>query len=173
MELDDLQIKIKADASNANKSIDKLAESMKNLASSLSIDTQRLSNIATGIRNISDAATGFKGGKSTEISSLAKSLGNLSRVDTNSLYGIGAAMKNLANSISGTQSIDVSGISNIALSLSKLGGIKATAGSQNLIKMKDDLVNFIQGMNNIGSLNFDVNSLASLITSVRKLGTTT
>lgn len=173
MELDDLQIKIKADASNANKSIDKLAESMKNLASSLSIDTQRLSNIATGIKNISDAATGFKGGKSTEISSLAKSLGNLSKVDTNSLYGIGTAMKNLANSISGTQNINVSGISNIALSLSKLGGIKATAGSQNLIKMKDDLVNFIQGMNNIGSLNFDVNSLASLITSVRKLGTTT
>lgn len=169
-DIDELQIKIKADSAKASDSIDKLASSLDNLGKSLSFDTSKLSNIASGIRSMSDAATGFKGAKSKEITSLATALSKFSNVDTSSFYGISAAMKNLATGMKDTKTIDTSGILNTAAALSKMGGTLATVGTSNLVKIKDDLAYFVKGMNSVGSLNFDTTGLTNLIGSISKLG---
>lgn len=169
-DIDELQIKIKADSAKASDSIDKLASSLDSLGKSLSFDTSKLSNIASGIRSMSDAATGFKGAKSKEITSLATALSKFSNVDTSSFYGISAAMKNLAAGMKDTKTIDASGIMNTAAALSKMGGTLATVGTSNLVKIKDDLAYFVKGMNSVGALNFDTTGLSNLITSISKLG---
>lgn len=169
-DIDELQIKIKADSAKASDSIDKLASSLDSLGKSLSFDTSKLSNIASGIRSMSDAATGFKGAKSKEITSLATALSKFSNVDTSSFYGISAAMKNLAAGMKDTKTIDASGIMNTAAALSKMGGTLATLGTSNLVKIKDDLAYFVKGMNSVGSLNFDTTGLSNLIKSISKLG---
>lgn len=169
-DIDELQIKIKADSAKASDSIDKLASSLDNLGKSLSFDTSKLSNIASGIRSMSDAATGFKGAKSKEITSLATALSKFSNVDTSSFYGISAAMKNLAAGMKDTKTIDTSGILNTAAALSKMGGTLATVGTSNLVKIKDDLAYFVKGMNSVGSLNFDTTGLTNLIGSISRLG---
>ena len=169
-DIDELQIKIKADSAKASDSIDKLASSLDSLGKSLSFDTSKLSNIASGIRSMSDAATGFKGAKSKEITSLATALSKFSNVDTSSFYGISAAMKNLAAGMKDTKTIDASGILNTAAALSKMGGTLATAGTSNLVKIKDDLAYFVKGMNSVGALNFDTTGLTNLIVSISKLG---
>ncbi len=169
-DIDELQIKIKADSAKASASIEKLASSMENLGKSLSFDTGKLSSIASGIRGISDAATGFKGAKSKEITSLATALKKFSGVDTTSFYGVSSAMKNLAEGMRYVKTIDASGIMNTAAALSKMGGKLATAGTSNLIKIKDDLAYFVKGMNSVGSLSFDTTGLSNLITSISKLG---
>lgn len=169
-DIDELQIKIKADSAKASDSIDKLASSLDSLGKSLSFDTSKLSNIASGIRSMSDAATGFKGAKSKEITSLATALSKFSNVDTSSFYGISAAMKNLAEGMKDTKTIDASGIMNTAAALSKMGGTLATVGTSNLVKIKDDLAYFVKGMNSVGALNFDTTGLSNLITSISKLG---
>jgi hypothetical protein len=169
-DIDELQIKIKADSAKASDSIDKLASSLDSLGKSLSFDTSKLSNIASGIRSMSDAATGFKGAKSKEITSLATALSKFSNVDTSSFYGISAAMKNLAAGMKDTKTIDASGIMNTAAALSKMGGTLATVGTSNLVKIKDDLAYFVKGMNSVGSLNFDTTGLSNLIKSISKLG---
>lgn len=169
-DIDELQIKIKADSAKASDSIDKLASSLDSLGKSLSFDTSKLSNIASGIRSMSDAATGFKGAKSKEITSLATALSKFSNVDTSSFYGISAAMKNLAAGMKDTKMIDASGILNTASALSKMGGKLATVGTDNLVKIKDDLAYFVKGMNSVGALNFDTTGLSNLITSISKLG---
>lgn len=169
-DIDELQIKIKADSAKASDSIDKLASSLDSLGKSLSFDTSKLSNIASGIRSMSDAATGFKGAKSKEITSLATALSKFSNVDTSSFYGISAAMKNLAAGMKGTKTIDTSGILNTAAALSKMGGTLATVGTSNLVKIKDDLAYFVKGMNSVGALNFDTTGLSNLIKSISKLG---
>lgn len=171
-DIDELQIKIKADSAKASASIEKLASSMENLGKSLSFDTGKLSSIASGIRGISDAATGFKGAKSKEITSLATALKKFSGVDTTSFYGVSSAMKNLAEGMRYVKTIDASGIMNTAAALSKMGGNLATAGTSNLIKIKDDLAYFVKGMNSVGALNFDTTGLSNLITSISKLGWT-
>lgn len=169
-DIDELQIKIKADSAKASDSIDKLASSLDSLGKSLSFDTSKLSNIASGIRSMSDAATGFKGAKSKEITSLATALSKFSNVDTSSFYGISAAMKNLAAGMKDTKTIDASGILNTAVALSKMGGTLATVGTSNLVKIKDDLAYFVKGMNSVGALNFDTTGLTNLIGSISKLG---
>lgn len=169
-EIDELELKIKADAGKASSSIDKLAESMENLAKSLFVDTQKLSSIATGMRSISDAATGFKGGKSSEITSLNIALKKFNDVDTSSIYGISSAMKNLSAGMSSMQGVNADGVTNVANALSKLGGIKATTGTDNLVKIKDDLVRFVSGMNSVGTLNFDATGLTNLISGLSRMG---
>lgn len=169
-EIDELELKIKADAGKASSSIDKLAESMENLAKSLFVDTQKLSSIATGMRSISDAATGFKGGKSSEITSLNVALKKFNDVDTSSIYGISSAMKNLSAGMSSMQGVNADGVTNVANALSKLGGIKATTGTDNLVKIKDDLARFVSGMNSVGTLNFDATGLTNLISGLSRMG---
>lgn len=169
-DIDELQIKIKADSAKASDSIDKLASSLDSLGKSLSFDTSKLSNIASGIRSMSDAATGFKGAKSKEITSLATALSKFSNVDTSSFYGISAAMKNLAAGMKDTKTIDASRIMNTAAALSKMGGTLATVGTSNLVKIKDDLAYFVKGMNSVGALNFDTTGLTNLIGSISRLG---
>lgn len=169
-DIDELQIKIKADSAKASVSIEKLASSMENLGKSLSFDTGKLSSIASGIRGISDAATGFKGAKSKEITSLATALKKFSGVDTTSFYGVSSAMKNLAEGMRYVKTIDASGIMNTAAALSKMGGTLATVGTSNLVKIKDDLAYFVKGMNSVGALNFDTTGLSNLIKSISKLG---
>nr|DAE38037.1 MAG TPA: minor tail protein [Bacteriophage sp.] len=169
-EIDELELKIKADAGKASSSIDKLAESMENLAKSLFVDTQKLSSIATGMRSISDAATGFKGGKSSEITSLNIALKKFNDVDTSSICGISSAMKNLSAGMSSMQGVNADGVTNVANALSKLGGIKATTGTDNLVKIKDDLARFVSGMNSVGTLNFDATGLTNLISGLSRMG---
>ena len=150
--------------------IEKMASSMEKLKDGLSFDSQKLTNIASGIRTLSDSATGFKGGKSAEITSLARALSKFSEVDTNSMYGVTSALQNLSNGLAEAQNINVAGVTSIAAALSKLGGKNATTGTGNLIKIKDDLASFVVGMNNIGAMTFDVTGLAQLIPTLSKLG---
>lgn len=171
-DIDKLQIRVNASAADASKSLEKLAASMENLKKSLSFDTARLSNIATGIRGLSDAAIGFKGGKSTELTSLSRALKTFNGIDTSSIYGISSALNSLKSGLAGAQGIDVSGIASVANTMSKLGGVKASAGVANLLSIKDQLAQFITGMNSVGSLKFDTAGLANLIGAISKLGYT-
>ena len=169
-DLDSLQIKVNASAADASKSLEKLAASMKSLRDNLNVDTQKLQGIATSISNLSDAASGFKGGKSTELTSLSRALKSFNGIDTNSIYGITSALNSLKSGLSGAQGINVSGITGVVDTLSKLGGVKASAGVANLLSIKDQLAQFITGMNSAGSLNFDVSGLSNLISGLSRMG---
>lgn len=169
-DLDSLQIKVNASAADASKTLEKLAASMKSLRDNLNVDTQKLQSISTNIRNLSDAASGFKNGKSTELTSLSRALKSFNGIDTNAIHGISSALKSLTDGLSGTHNIDVSGVTGVATSLAKLGGKNATTGVSNLLSMKDQLALFITGMNSVGSLNFDVSGLSNLISGLSKMG---
>lgn len=169
-DIDSLQIKIKADANNASNALDKLANSLESFRKSVTWDTGKLYSIGTGIKNIADAATGFKGAKSKELTSLANALQKFYKVDTVSLRGVGSAINELSRGMSDVQNIDVSGVVNVASAVAKLGGKNATAGAKNLVTLKNDLSQFVRGMNNVGSITFDTTNLTNLISSISKLG---
>lgn len=169
-DIDELQIKIKADAANASKSIESLASSMQTLRNSISFDTAKLSNIASGIRSISDAATGFKGGKSSEITSMVRALNKFSGVDANSIHGISSAVRDLASGIASVKAVDTSGLTNMVSALSKLGSKASTNATKNLPALSAQLQNFIRQMNNIGSLSFDMTNMSNLVTAISRLG---
>ena len=170
IDIDNLQIKISADANKASSALNKLANSLESFRKSVVWDTGKLYSIGTGIKNISDAATGFKGAKSKELSSLATALNKFNKVDTVSLRGVGSAMENLAHSMSVIQNIDVSGITSTAAAIAKLGGKNATQGTTNLLAMKDQLAEFVKGMNSVGTMTFDPSGLLNTANAISKLG---
>ena len=170
-EIDSLEIRIEAEAKRASDSIEAFSRKLDTLAKSLSsIDTGKLNSIAIGIRSIGDAATGFKKGKAAELSSLAGALKKFDGIDTNSMHGISSAMNSISESMRGMQGVDIKGFANVASAISKLGGKGATAGTQNLVNIKDDLATFARGMNQIGGLTFDTTGLSNLINSISRLG---
>ncbi len=169
-DIDELQIKISADANKATNALNKLANSLESFRKSVTWDTGKLYSMGTGIKNIADAATGFKGAKSKELTSLANALQKFDKVDTVSLRGVGSAINELSRGMSNVQEIDVSGVVNVASAVAKLGGKNATAGAKNLVTLKNDLSQFVRGMNNVGSITFDTTNLTNLISSISKLG---
>lgn len=169
-DIDELQIKIKADAATASQSIENLAGSMKKLRDNLLSDTAKLTDIANGIRSISDAATGFKGGKSTEITSMVRALNKFSSVDINAIHGISSAVRDLASGMTNIKAVDTSGLTNMVSALSKLGSKASTNATKNLPALSAQLQNFIRQMNNIGSLSFDMTNMSNLVTAISRLG---
>lgn len=169
-DIDELQIKIKADSAKASNSIESLVNSMNRLRESISFDTAKLSNIASGIRSISDAATGFKGGKSSEITSMVRALNKFSGVDANSIHGISSAVRDLASGIASIKAVDTSGLISMVSALSKIGGKASTQATKNLPALSAQLQNFVRQMNKIGALNFDMTNMSNLVTSISRLG---
>lgn len=169
-DIDELQIKIKADSAKASNSIESLVNSMNRLRESISFDTAKLSNIASGIRSISDAATGFKGGKSSEITSMVRALNKFSGVDANSIHGISSAVRDLASGIESVKAVDTSGLTSMVSALSKIGGKASTQATKNLPALSAQLQNFVRQMNKIGALNFDMTNMSNLVTSISRLG---
>lgn len=169
-DIDELQIKIKADSAKASNSIESLVNNMNRLRESISFDTAKLSNIASGIRSISDAATGFKSGKSSEITSMVRALNKFSGVDANSIHGISSAVRDLASGIASVKAVDTSGLTSMVSALSKIGGKASTQATKNLPALSAQLQNFVRQMNKIGALNFDMTNMSNLVTAISRLG---
>lgn len=165
--IDDLQIKIEADAKTASDKLDALAQSMVKLASSLSINVGKMSGVAIGLNSITRASQNLN---SRNITTLATAMGKVAGVDSAQISRVAGSMTQLKNSVSGGFNTDMTGIVNVANSLSKLGGKNATQGAQNLVLIKDQLAQFVQGMNSVGTFTFDPTRLTSTIKAIAKLG---
>lgn len=165
--IDDLQIKIEADAKTASDKLDALAQSMVKLASSLSINVGKMSGVAIGLNSITRASQNLN---SRNITTLATAMGKVAGVDSAQISRVAGSMTQLRNSVSGGFNTDMTGIVNVANSLSKLGGKNATQGAQNLVLIKDQLAQFVQGMNSVGTFTFDPTGLTNTIKAIAKLG---
>lgn len=165
--IDDLQIKIEADAKTASDKLDALAQSMVKLASSLSINVGKMSGVAIGLNSITRASQNLN---SRNITTLATAMGKVAGVDSAQISRVAGSMTQLKNSVSGGFNTDITGIVNVANSLSKLGGKNATQGAQNLVLIKDQLAQFVQGMNSVGTFIFDPTGLTNTIKAIAKLG---
>lgn len=168
--IDSLQIEIQASASGASKSINSLTKSLENLQNKVSFDSQKLYGISNGLKSISTASAGLN---SRNITTLSTAIGKISSADSGKIKSIGDSLQTLSQKISSMPSVDTSGILNISSAISKFGGTYATQGTDNLLKMKDQLVQFVSGMNSVGSLNFDTTGLIETIDAVSRLGRTT
>lgn len=165
--IDDLQIKIEADAKTASDKLDALAQSMVKLASSLSINVGKMSGVAIGLNSITKASQNLN---SRNITTMSTALGKIAGVDSAQISRVAGSMTQLKSSLSGGFNADMSGIANVANALSKLGYKSATQGAQNLVLIKDQLAQFVQGMNRVGTFTFDPTGLTDTIKAIAKLG---
>ena len=168
--IDSLQIEIQTSASNAGKQINTLTKSLEKLQKVVSIDTQKLYGISSGLKSISLASASLN---SRKITTLSTALGKISSVDGSKFKEIADSFQVFSEKMSSVSGFDTSGIIQAASAISKFGGTYATQGTDNLLKMKDQLAQFVSGMNSVGSLNFDTVGLIETIKAVSRLGRTT
>lgn len=174
--IDDLKVQIDASTQSADAKLDRFIAKMLKLQSTITgLEMSNVSNIASGINQISASIQNFNNRtKTADFSRVATGMNKLATVDAQGVAATAQAMSTFAANMMGLNDVhvDSDGISNIANAISKLGRATVTEATQNLEFLKTSMKDFITGMNGAGSLTFDVNGLVSLVNSVSRLGST-
>lgn len=131
-DIDNLQIKISADANKATNALNKLASSLTNFQRSLSIDTSKLKSISNSIQSIANAASSMNTSGIKNISTLTNSINRMGKIDTSGLSRISSALKTFSADMAGTKVDGVGDIAIIASSISRLGGVASGRAITNI-----------------------------------------
>lgn len=131
-DIDNLQIKISADANKATNALNKLASSLTNFQRSLSIDTSKLTSISNSIQSIANAASSMNTSGIKNISTLTNSINRMGKIDTIGLSRISSALKTFSADMAGTKVDGVGDIASIASSISRLGGVASGRAITNI-----------------------------------------
>lgn len=131
-DIDNLQIKISADANKSKNALDKLASSLTNFQKSLSIDTSKLTSISNSIQSIANAANSMNTSGIKNISTLTNSINRMGKIDTSGLSRISSALKTFSADMAGTKVDGVGDIASIASSISRLGGVASGRAITNI-----------------------------------------
>lgn len=172
--IDSLQIEISANARSAESSLERLADSLLRLQSSLKgISGGEFQNLSSGIRQLSDAMERFTGAvKTADFTRIATGLNKLSSVNVQGVSDASRAISTLTANLNqiGMIAFDSQGIANIANAIAQLGRKTVTQASANIPTLAISLKSLVSGMNQIGSVKFDIAGLSELTSSITKLG---
>ena len=172
--IDDLRVQIDASTQSADAKLDKFIAQMMKLQSTITgLEMSNVSNIASGINQISASIQNFNNRtKTADFSRVTAGMNKLATVDAQGVAVTAQAMSTFTANMMGLNDIhvDSDGISNIANAISKLGRATVTEATQNLEFLKTSMKDFITGMNSVGGLTFDANGLVTLVNSVSRLG---
>lgn len=172
--IDSLQIELSANATSAERSLGKLADTLIRLQSSLKgLSGGQFQNLSSGIQQLSASMQQFSGTvKTADFTRIATGLNKLSAVNVQGVSAASKAINNLTTNLSkiGTIAFDSQGIVNVANAIAQLGRKTVTQASSNIPLLAQSLQSLVTGLNQIGAVKFDVSSLAELTSSITKLG---
>lgn len=187
--IDNLEIKISAQAKTASNAIDNLCNKLGRLSASLgSVNTGSISGMANGVNRLASAMTNMKSVGTADFTRAAKGIEKISAVDTaalnraassigqigkslNTLSGMGTASKNLADLATGIKQLGYTSSTKAIENIPKLATAmkqlmtelsKAPRVSQNLIDMTNALAKLSRTGSSAGKA---ANSLKSSLTS--------
>lgn len=188
-DIDNLEIKIGANAKTASNAIDNLCNKLGRLSASLgSVNTGSITGMANGVNRLASAMTNMKSVGTADFTRAAKGIEKMSAVDTaalnraassigqigkslNTLSGMGAASKNLSDLAKGIAQLGYKSSTQAIQNIPKLATAmkqlmtelsKAPRVSQNLIDMTNALAKLSRTGSSAGKA---ANSLKSSLTS--------
>lgn len=145
MDIDRLDIIISAEASKAEKQLNKLVSALGKLSSVLGgLNTSGLTGLANSVQRLSVAMQGMNAVKTTDFTRLAKNIQKLAGIDTQSLNAAASSMEIIGKALSGlgSASANAQAIGDVAKNLSKLGH----KGIQNAIANMPQLASALKNM---------------------------
>lgn len=165
-DIDNLQIKISADANKAKNALDKLASSLTNFQRSLSIDTPKLTSISNSIQSIANADSSMNASGIKNISTLTNSINRMGKIDTSGLSRISSALKTFSADMAGTKVDGVGDIASIASSISRLGGVASGRAITNIPLLAKNLKQLFTTLSTVPNVSENIirmtNALAGL-----------
>lgn len=171
--IDELDIEISAQTTKATKSIDSLITKLNSLSSSLrSVNGSSLTGLANGIQKLGTSMQSMNAVKTKDFSNLARNIGKLSSINSAGLNTTASRLLQFSRAMSGI-SLDagkITQLQNTANAISKLGASGATQAVANLPKLSQNLRDFVNSINSVGSVTFDAKSLSDVISSLSRIG---
>lgn len=165
-DIDNLQIKISADANKATNALNELASSLTNFQRSLSIDTSKLTSISNSIQSIANAASPMNTSGIKNISTLTNSINRMGKIDTSGLSRISSALKTFSADMAGTKVDGVGDIASIASSISRLGGVASGRAITNIPLLAKNLKQLFTTLSTVPNVSENIirmtNALAGL-----------
>ena len=138
MELETLEVKIQAQARQANGQIDALITRLGKLSSSLqSIDSSGINRLATGVNRLSNSMSAMRSVDSRSFSTLARNIKTLSNIDTGKINAAAGAMRQISKSVSSFSGMSksVQGLAELAGGIKQLGYTSSTKAIENIPKL--------------------------------------
>lgn len=146
-DIDRLDIIISAEASKAEKQLNKLMTALGKLSTALNgLNTSGLNGLANSVQKLSIAMQGMNAIKTTDFTRLAKNIQKLAGIDTKSLNNAASSMSIIGKALSGlgTASANAQAIGDMAKNLSKLGNKGIQNAIANMPQLASSLKNMMQ-----------------------------
>lgn len=173
-ELDNLYIKIQAEAVKANDAIDRLDNKLERLE--IALERIRNVNLSSFTNSISDLSKSVTSLKTTGFSRLAENINKLSNLDTSKFSHIPDALNQMVGSLNkvATLSDNAQNIGLLASNISKLGNKTATNAITNIPQLTKGLETLIVTLSKTPQVNQSLidmtNALANLASQGSKVG---
>lgn len=138
MELESLEIKIQAQAQQANNQIDALVARLGRLSTALSgLNTGNLNSLATGVNRLASAMTAMRGIDTRTFSAVARNVSKLGAIDSGKINAAAGSMRQISNAVKGLSgmSASVKGLTDLASAIKQLGYQSSTKAIENIPKL--------------------------------------
>ena len=173
--IDSLQIKISAEASTAERSLNNLIGTLGRLSNALNFrGTSGLTDLANGVSRLTGAMAGFKNSTVTQadFTRISKGLSNIAAVNSQGVSNAANSISKLAQNLSGlgTITLDTQGVANIANAVAKLGRGTVTQASANIPVLTTSLQGLANGLKGLKIEGFDFENFDRLTSSITKMG---
>lgn len=170
-DIDTLVIQVESSASKASTNLKNLSSRLNTLNQTItSMNTSNLRIVANDLNNLKNVAKDFN---SSSIKNVKTAITQLNNVKFDNIKNISSNLTTLSNSVKQFSNINIPNLQNLQSlfnGLRSLGGKNIGQATKNLPLIAKDLTTFISSLNGIGSVSFNVQSLASLVQSVSALG---
>lgn len=172
-DIERLDIIISAEASKAEKQLNKLMDSLGKLSKALNgLNTSGLTGLANSVQKLSSAMQGVNAVKTADFTRLANNIQKLAGINRASLNSIASSITILGKAMSSIGNVSTNAIEfeRIASALSKLGGKKVLQASSVMPVLSKEIPAFVSALNSSGAITFDAAAFESVARGVSKLG---
>lgn len=173
MELETLEVKIQAQARQANGQIDALITRLGKLSSSLqSIDSSGINRLSTGVNRLSNSMSAMRSVDSRSFSTLARNIKTLSSIDTGKINSAAGSMRQISKSVSSFSGMSksVHGLAELAGGIKQLGYTSSTKAIENIPKLAVAMRQLMAELSKAPSVSRNIIDMTNALAKLARTG---
>lgn len=173
MELETLEIKIQAQARQANGQIDALVTRLGRLSSALSgLSTGNLNSLSTGINRLAGAMTAMRGIDTRTFSAVARNVSKLGSINSRQINAAAGSMRQISNALKGISgmSASVKGLTELASAIKQLGYQSSTKAIENIPKLAVAMRKLMSELSKAPSVSRNIIDMTNALARLARTG---
>lgn len=173
MELETLEIKIQAQARQANGQIDALVTRLGRLSSALSgLSTGNLNSLSTGVNRLAGAMTAMRGIDTRTFSAVARNVSKLGSINSKQINAAAGSMRQISNAVKGLSgmSASVKGLTDLASAIKQLGYQSSTKAIENIPKLATAMRQLMSELSKAPSVSRNIIDMTNALAKLSRTG---